>query len=99
MEHEVREAIHELTEFATITARAIADHKQVLERHEENLRAEYRSVESHKTAIEELRGHLANVAQLVNQQNILMAAMQKSLLRVLNNLGLIDSEGDTSAIN
>jgi len=86
MEHEqVANAIHELSEFATQTAAVLQDHKQVLQRHEENLQAEFRCAQSHRDAITELR-------DLVAAQGQLLRSMQRVLLKITISLGIAPDE-------
>ena len=77
------EAIKEFREFAQITAEVLQDHKQTLQRHEENFVGAFHSAESHKVAIEELRQHLRSLAAVINEQSVVMAQLQK----MLSNLG------------
>ena len=80
---EQAEQLKELTEFAQITAPVLQDHKEVLQRHEENFLGAFHSAESHKVAIEELRQHLHSLAEVINQQSVVMAKLQN----LLSNLG------------
>ena len=84
MEHDER--IKELTEFACTTAAVLADHKQVLERHEQNLQAEFRTAQSHRQAIEEMHSHLKSFAEVINQQSVLLGSLQETLLKVLRTM-------------
>jgi hypothetical protein len=84
MEHARQEELNrEMRQFAETTAAVLQDHKIALERHEENFLGAFRSAESHKLAIEELRQHLHSLAEVINQQSVVMAKLQN----LLSNLG------------
>jgi uncharacterized protein (DUF3084 family) len=87
---EQEQVIRELTEFATQTTAVLQDHKQVLQRHEQNLQAEFRCVESHRDAIAALSKDVQAIGELVN-------SMQRCLLRILSELGML-LPGDDPAL-
>jgi hypothetical protein len=81
---EQAELVKEFREFAQLTASALQNHKETLERHEQNLLCAFNSAKGHTQAIEQLRENLHALADAINKQNVAMAKLEK----VLSNLGM-----------
>jgi hypothetical protein len=96
---EIATAIHEMSEFCTMTAKTLANHKTQLTRHEEILAAQYRGGTAHRDAIEAMRTDMRNMAELVDSQSRLLCSLQTCLLKVLQQLGLPTPEELPDLIN
>jgi hypothetical protein len=92
-----------LADLLDAMANSMASHKQELELHQASLKAHaeqfdgaFTTAETHAEAIKVLRVDQQRLADLVNTQSKLVSALQSTMLKVLDRLGV---EVPTSTVN
>lgn len=92
-----------LADLLDAMAKSMASHKQGLELHQQSLKAHqeefakaFKAAENHAEAIKVLRLDQERLADTVNAQSKLVSALQSTMLKVLDRLGV---EIPTSTVN
>lgn|SRR5262249_8312961 len=80
------------------TNRTLLSHKAVLETHEQNFAAAFKTATSHRDGIEQLRTAMRELTELVNAESRLLQSMQRVMLKVVNHIGMAPPEDLTSPV-
>jgi hypothetical protein len=74
--------------FIAEAGRVLESHAVGLRSQQENIKAAFKTAENHHDCIQSLRTDVEGLAQLVNEQTHVVAALQGTMLAVLKRLGM-----------
>lgn len=93
------ETIQELVDFSATVGRTLQNHRETLARHESILAEEFKAGETHRDAILAIRQDVSALSELVAAQSTLIAAMQRTLVKLVTDLGMNPETTTPDTIN